>query len=160
MVNRHTYDPRTCGSAIRGPQWRLLTCYRPCTAAVHPSILPPQVITALAGQDSKGSRADSRFVPYRDSKLTSLLQHSLGGNSLTLMVACLSPSDAYLDENLSTLSYASRAQSIKNKPVKNQDPTTRAIHRLKEQMSLLKRQLVEAQNVATAALTVSVFPAL
>ena len=72
------------------------------------------------------------------------------------MVACLSPSDAYLDENLSTLSYASRAQSIKNKPVKNQDPTTRAIHRLKEQMSLLKRQLVEAQNVATAALTVSV----
>jgi hypothetical protein len=76
------------------------------------------------------------------------------------MVACLSPSDAYLDENLSTLSYASRAQSIKNKPVKNQDPTTRAIHRLKEQMSLLKRQLVEAQNVATAALVVSVLPAL
>ena len=48
-------------------------------------------------------------MPYRESKLTCLLKQSLGGNSYTLMVACLSPSDRYFEENLSTLNYASQA---------------------------------------------------
>lgn len=62
------------------------------------------------------------MVPYRESKLTSLLKQSLGGNSYTLMVACLSPSDRYIEENLSTLNYASRASMISNVPTKNVDP--------------------------------------
>lgn len=53
-----------------------------------------------------GSAEPLAHVPYRDSKLTSLLQHSLGGNSFTLMLACLAPCDAYLEDNISTLQYA------------------------------------------------------
>ena len=59
---------------------------------------------------------------YRDSKLTSLLMHSLGGNSVTLMLACLSPSDQHYEENLSTLSYAARAKKISNKPMVRRAP--------------------------------------
>jgi kinesin family protein 4/21/27 len=58
-------------------------------------------------------------VPYRDSKLTRLLQDSIGGNSKTLMIACVSPADTNLDESLNTLKYANRARNIKNKPVVN-----------------------------------------
>ena len=47
----------------------------------------------------------SKHIPYRDSKLTRLLQDSLGGNTKTLMVACLSPADNNYDETLSTLRY-------------------------------------------------------
>ena len=54
-------------------------------------------------------------VPYRDSKLTRLLQDSLGGNSQTLMIACISPSDRDFMETLNTLKYANRARNIKNK---------------------------------------------
>jgi len=66
-----------------------------------------KVITTLADESSKKSRSKVlSHIPYRDSKLTSLLKQSLGGNSYCLMVACLSPSDAYLEENISTLRYA------------------------------------------------------
>jgi kinesin family protein 3/17 len=61
-------------------------------------------------------------IPYRDSKLTRLLQDSLGGNMKTVMIAALSPADYNYEETLSTLRYASRAKSIKNKPVINEDP--------------------------------------
>ena len=55
-------------------------------------------------------------IPYRDSKLTRLLQDSLGGNTKTIMIAAVSPADYNYDETLSTLRYASRAKFIKNKP--------------------------------------------
>ena len=55
-------------------------------------------------------------IPYRDSKLTRLLQDSLGGNTKTIMIAAISPADYNYDETLSTLRYASRAKFIKNKP--------------------------------------------
>lgn len=61
-------------------------------------------------------------VPYRDSKLTRLLQDSLGGNTRTIMIAAISPADYNFDETLTTLRYASRAKSIKNKPRINMDP--------------------------------------
>ena len=63
----------------------------------------------------------AKFVPYRDSKLTRLLQDSLGGNTKTLMIAAVSPAFSNFDESLSTLRYANRAKSIKNKPVVNID---------------------------------------
>lgn len=62
-------------------------------------------------------------VPYRDSKLTRLLQDGLGGNSRTLFLACVSPADTSVDETLNTLRYAHRARNIRNKPTKNVDPT-------------------------------------
>ena len=58
-------------------------------------------------------------MPYRDSKLTRLLQDSLGGNSRTVMIACVSPADVNFEETLSTLKYANRARNIKNKPIVN-----------------------------------------
>lgn len=74
------------------------------------------VISAL-GNDKR--RLPGRHVPYRDSKLTRLLQDSLGGNSKTLMIACISSADDVLEENLNTLKYASRARHIRNRPVVN-----------------------------------------
>lgn len=64
----------------------------------------------------------SQHIPYRDSKLTRLLQDSLGGNTKTMMVACLSPADNNYEETISTLRYANRAKNIKNKPKINEDP--------------------------------------
>ena len=61
-------------------------------------------------------------VPYRDSKLTRLLQDSLGGNTKTCMVANVGPADWNYDETLSTLRYANRAKNIKNAPKLNEDP--------------------------------------
>ena len=82
-----------------------------------------QVITTLAG----GKDSDLSFVPYRDSKLTSLLKQSIGGNSFCLMIACISPLDSFLEDNISTLSYATKASCIANDPIKNLDPKTKVI---------------------------------
>jgi hypothetical protein len=62
-------------------------------------------------------KLNKQYIPYRDSKLTMLLMDSIGGTSKTLMIACVSPSNVYADETISTLNYASRAMNIKNKPV-------------------------------------------
>ena len=59
------------------------------------------------------------FIPYRDSKLTRLLKDSLGGNTKTIMIACVSPSYFAYEETINTLKYASRAKNIKRKIVKN-----------------------------------------
>ncbi|EFX89985.1 hypothetical protein DAPPUDRAFT_232248 [Daphnia pulex] len=78
-----------------------------------------------------------RHIPYRDSKLTRLLQDSLGGNSHTLMIACVSPADSNYEETLSTLRYADRARKIKNKPIVNQDPTMVEVMALRAQVQQL-----------------------
>eukprot|EP00803_Ostreobium_quekettii_P004619 evm.model.scf_3423.1 EVM.evm.TU.scf_3423.1 scf_3423:4192-12887(+) len=80
-------------------------------------------------------------VPYRDSKLTRLLQDSLGGNSRTVMLACVSPADVNLDESLNTLRYANRARNIKNKPVVNRDPTAAQIAYLRHQLVQVRAEL-------------------
>ena len=64
-----------------------------------------QVVAML----NKPDNSKGKYIPYRESKLTSLLKHSLGGNSFCLMIACISPSGKYFNENLSTLTYASKA---------------------------------------------------
>ncbi|KAJ3126840.1 Kinesin-like protein kif21b [Physocladia obscura] len=76
------------------------------------------VISAL-GDESRSST--TTHVPYRDSKLTRLLQDSLGGNSRTLMIACASPSESSFGETVSTLTYANRARNIKNKAIVNEE---------------------------------------
>lgn len=62
------------------------------------------------------------YIPYRDSKLTRLLQDSLGGNTKTVMIANVGPADYNFDETMNTLRYASRAKNIQNKPRINEDP--------------------------------------
>uniref|UniRef100_A0A8P0TH68 Kinesin-like protein n=1 Tax=Canis lupus familiaris TaxID=9615 RepID=A0A8P0TH68_CANLF len=84
-----------------------------------------------------------KHIPYRDSKLTRLLQDSLGGNTKTLMVACLSPADNNYDETLSTLRYANRAKSIKNKPRINEDPKDALLREYQEEIKKLKAILAQ-----------------
>ena len=80
----------------------------------------------------------SQHIPYRDSKLTRLLQDSLGGNTKTVMIAAISPSDFNYDETLSTLRYASRAKAIKNKPRINEDPKDALLKQYEEEIQKLK----------------------
>lgn len=79
-------------------------------------------LSALGNVISSLVDGKSSHVPYRDSKLTRLLQDSLGGNSKTMMLATLSPASSNFEETLSTLRYANRAKQIKNKPKINEDP--------------------------------------
>lgn len=83
----------------------------------------------------------SKYVPYRDSKLTRLLQDSLGGNTRTLMVACLSPADNNYEESLSTLRYANRAKSIQNRPRINEDPKEALLREYQEEIRKLRALL-------------------
>lgn len=73
------------------------------------------VISALGDPTKKATH-----IPYRDSKLTRLLQDSLGGNARTMMIACISPAEFNLHETLSTLKYANRARNIKNRAEVNE----------------------------------------
>lgn len=66
-----------------------------------------------------------------------VLSDSLGGNSHTLMMACVSPADSNLEETLNTLRYADRARKIKNKPVVNFDPQAAELQRLKQQVEFI-----------------------
>ncbi|KAG6359454.1 hypothetical protein INS49_012975 [Diaporthe citri] len=101
-----------------------------------------RVIAALAdlstGKKKKGAASQ---VPYRDSVLTWLLKDSLGGNSMTAMIAAISPADINYDETLSTLRYADSAKRIKNHAVVNEDANARMIRELKEELAQLRSKL-------------------
>ena len=106
------------------------------TGAINQSLFTlGKVIASLSDKKRK-----TTFVPYRDSKLTKLLMDSLGGTSMTLMIACCSPSEKYLEETLSTLKYATRARSIENKPVLRVDPKEQLIYNLRREAKLLKME--------------------
>eukprot|EP00803_Ostreobium_quekettii_P010001 evm.model.scf_2563.2 EVM.evm.TU.scf_2563.2 scf_2563:10409-13107(-) len=92
------------------------------------------VVSALV--DGKGGH-----VPYRDSKLTRLLQDSLGGNTKTVMVANCGPADWNYDETLSTLRYANRAKNIRNKPRINEDPKDTMLREFQTEIDRLKLAL-------------------
>ncbi|XVE55606.1 hypothetical protein DITRI_Ditri03aG0172400 [Diplodiscus trichospermus] len=97
------------------------------------------VISAL-GDEKK--RKEGVHVPYRDSKLTRLLQDSLGGNSKTVMIACVSPADTNAEETLNTLKYANRARNIQNKTVINRDPMAAQLQRMRSQIEQLQAELL------------------
>uniref|UniRef100_A0A8C7LHN3 Kinesin family member 21A n=1 Tax=Oncorhynchus kisutch TaxID=8019 RepID=A0A8C7LHN3_ONCKI len=96
------------------------------------------VISALGDRSKR-----STHVPYRDSKLTRLLQDSLGGNSQTMMIACISPSDRDFMETLNALKYANRARNIKNKVMVNQDKASQQISALRTEIARLQMELIE-----------------
>ncbi|KAG9261502.1 kinesin-like protein KIN-14E [Astyanax mexicanus] len=96
------------------------------------------VISALAMEQS--------HVPYRNNKLTQLMQDSLGGNAKTLMFLNISPSDCNLDETLTSLIYASRVKAITNHAQRNTE--SKEIAQLKEVILRLKSgQPVEEVDV-------------
>lgn len=108
------------------------------------------VISVLGAEKSSKDVDRGVHVPYRDSKLTRLLQDSLGGNSKTVMIACVSSLDEDLDETLNTLKYAYRAKKIQNKPVLNvMDVRALEMTSMKEKIDLLETQLkgIEGQPI-------------
>ncbi|GFX20947.1 kinesin-like protein KIF3B [Trichonephila clavipes] len=98
-------------------------------------------LSALGNVISALVDGKSTHVPYRDSKLTRLLQDSLGGNAKTIMIACTSPASYNLEETITTLRYANRAKNIKNKPVVNVDPKDAILLQFKQEITRLKAQL-------------------
>ncbi|KAL9098319.1 MAG: hypothetical protein Q9163_006002 [Psora crenata] len=109
-----------------------------------------RVIAALADL-STGKKKNMSMVPYRDSVLTWLLKDSLGGNSLTAMIAAISPADINFEETLSTLRYADSAKRIKNHAVVNEDPNARMIRELKEELAQLRSKLSSGATVGGIA---------
>lgn len=85
-----------------------------------------------------------KHVPFRDSKLTKMLQDSLGGNSKTIMIANIGPADMNYEETVSTLRYANRVKQIKTKPKINEDPKDAMIRQYQEELNKLKEELAKA----------------
>ncbi|KAJ2450522.1 hypothetical protein EV183_004230 [Coemansia sp. RSA 2336] len=119
------------------------------------------VISALGSTSGDKQQTPRRapHVPYRDSKLTRLLQDSLGGNSQTLMLACISPSNRNNSESLNTIRYANRARNIRNKVAVTFDKNSSAelsllkteVARLRGELSKLKLQRSQSSTAAMGA---------
>uniref|UniRef100_A0A4W6E5Q9 Kinesin-like protein n=1 Tax=Lates calcarifer TaxID=8187 RepID=A0A4W6E5Q9_LATCA len=109
----------------------------------------------LAGSERQGKTGatgqrlkESTHVPYRNSKLTRLLQDSLGGNSKTMMCANIGPADYNYDETISTLRYANRAKNIKNKARINEDPKDALLRQFQKEIEELKKKLEEGEEIS------------
>uniref|UniRef100_A0A914HXT9 Kinesin motor domain-containing protein n=1 Tax=Globodera rostochiensis TaxID=31243 RepID=A0A914HXT9_GLORO len=111
-------------------------------------------LSALGNVISALSDQSSAHIPYRDSKLTRLLQDSLGGNSKTVMIANIGPASYNFEETLSTLRYASRAKQIENKPKINEDPKDALLREFQDEIARLK-ELLEQRRRTPAAATAS-----
>lgn len=124
------------------------------------------VISALSDERKRnGTTNGVVHVPYRDSKLTRLLQDSLGGNSKTVMIACVSPATISFEETLNTLKYANRAKNIKNRPIVNQQEAEleaklknddEMISRMREEIANLQTQLQKTSTTSRPSTAVSV----
>eukprot|EP00941_MAST-03F_sp_MAST-3F-sp1_P000969 g969.t1 len=109
-----------------------------------------KVINALADDARQRKGLSVTHVPYRDSKLTRLLQQALGGNSRTRFVACVSPADVNADETLSTLRYAHRARNIRNRAVLNVDPRFELLTRLRRERRIFLAEALRLKFCASS----------
>jgi len=102
-------------------------------------------LAALGKVISQLSRNSGSHISYRDSKLTRLLQDSLGGNAITYMIACVTPAEFHLSETLNTVQYAQRARAIQSKPriqqVSDESDKQALIDRLKAEVAFLREQI-------------------
>lgn len=110
------------------------------TAMINQSLLTlGRVIHALVGNNS--------HVPYRESKLTRILQDSLGGRSKTSLIITVSPASSNLEETINTLEYGSRARNIHNRPEVNQRMSkTSLITSYVEEIEKLKKDLAACRT--------------
>ncbi|KAI9669508.1 MAG: hypothetical protein M1829_005097 [Trizodia sp. TS-e1964] len=96
------------------------------------------------------SRQAGSHVSYRDSKLTRLLQDSLGGNAITYMVACVTPAEFHLSETLNTVQYAQRARAIQSKPriqqISDDGDKVALIERLRAEVAFLREQIRNSER--------------
>ncbi|KAF2861010.1 kinesin-domain-containing protein [Piedraia hortae CBS 480.64] len=97
-----------------------------------------KVISQLSTKQTNG------FISYRDSRLTRLLQDSLGGNAITYMIACVTPAAFHLNETLNTIHYAQRARAIQSKPevqLRSDGDSQATMERLRAEVTYLREQL-------------------
>ncbi|KAJ8110449.1 hypothetical protein OPT61_g6711 [Boeremia exigua] len=98
------------------------------------------------------SRHHNAHISYRDSRLTRLLQDSLGGNAITYMIACINPAEFHLSESLNTVQYAQRARAIQIKPqiqqIHDDSDKQATIERLRNEVQFLRDQMRIAQNTS------------
>lgn len=99
-----------------------------------------KVISTLA-DNARRPAARRAHVPYRDSKLTRLLQDSLGGSARTVLIACVSPADSSAEETLGTLRYAERARHIRNQPKVNKEPNAVEVSDLRAALSRARAKI-------------------
>lgn len=83
-----------------------------------------------------------------------MLRQTLGGNSYSLMIACITPNDWFFEENLSTINYAAKASKIANQPRKNDDPKSKLIEMLKKENKILTIELWKANEYINSLCTV------
>ena len=102
---------------------------------------------SLSMTENKNKKPKKIFAPYKDSKLTQILEDSLGGNSVTYLLATISPCDENFEETISTLKFADRAHSIMTKVSMNKLNNLddgykyREFNKICEELSQLKQLL-------------------
>ncbi|KAJ2498956.1 hypothetical protein GGH96_003881 [Coemansia sp. RSA 1972] len=111
-------------------------------AHINKSLLALGTVIARLSEDS-----DRGHIPYRDSRLTRILQPSLGGNAKTLIICTITPSPDYIDEALSTLKFASRAKTIRNTPEVNQELRGDALLRRLKRASELEKEIAQMKEI-------------
>ncbi|KAJ1950690.1 hypothetical protein FBU59_000562, partial [Linderina macrospora] len=103
--------------------------------------------TVIARLSEDGGGGDGGHIPYRDSKLTRILQPSLGGNARTLIICTITPAHDYVEEALSTLKFASRAKTIQNKPEVNEELRGDALLRRLKRASELEKEVAQMRDL-------------
>ncbi|CUA67773.1 hypothetical protein RSOLAG22IIIB_03200 [Rhizoctonia solani] len=112
------------------------------------------VISALGDPSKSRAFGGHVHVPYRDSKLTRLLQDSLGGNAHTLMIACVSPAEYNVAETINTLKYANRARNIRNRAeIKEKEEGWEDLEWLQGQVSKLRKEVKALKEGGAVAST-------
>ncbi|KAJ1899622.1 hypothetical protein LPJ66_001995 [Kickxella alabastrina] len=112
-------------------------------AHINKSLLSLGTVIARLSEDG----GDRGHIPYRDSKLTRILQPSIGGNAKTLIICTITPSPDYVDEAVSTLKFASRAKTIQNKPEVNEELRGDALLRRLKRASELEKEIAQMKEI-------------
>ncbi|KAJ1934020.1 hypothetical protein EC988_008939, partial [Linderina pennispora] len=110
---------------------------------INKSLLSLSTVIARLSEDG----GDRGHIPYRDSKLTRILQPSLGGNARTLIICTITPAQDYVEEALSTLKFASRAKTIQNKPEVNEELRGDALLRRLKRASELEKEVAQMRDL-------------
>jgi kinesin family protein 5 len=101
-------------------------------------------LSALGNVINALTEKNAGFVPYRDSKLTRILQESLGGNSQTTLVIACSMNSYNDKETLSTLRFGARAKKIQNKPIVNQEKSAKE---LMKQLEMAQKEITKQSEI-------------
>lgn len=105
-----------------------------------------KILSESKKKRKRGDPKEGKFIPYRDSKLTRLLKDSLGGNTKTLMLACVTPAYQHYEETLNTLKYAARARRIQNPAKRNIKDDNKSLKKVKKMISELKMEVAALKN--------------